>query len=155
MAEGPGLASNQAHKPWVRLGPEEPDEGILDLAIHEVRLPEDVDQVVRHLGLGQQPQGLVRVCVRIGDPDDSEELLFDRNGGMAVVDAPFVAIGQGHPLDAGDSGLGEHLAGPLVIVEVYAESLGFDEEARLPQQEQGVVDRVVAREALVLELDVF
>ena len=72
--------------------------------------------MVGHLALRQESQGLLRRVVGIGDPDDAEELLFDRHGGVAVVDPPFVAVGQGDPLDAGDGRVGQDLARPFAVV---------------------------------------
>jgi ribosome-binding protein aMBF1 (putative translation factor) len=56
MTQGFGLSSDQANEPRVRLGSEQPDQGILDLTIDEVRLPEHIDQVIRHLRRGPVPQ---------------------------------------------------------------------------------------------------
>ena len=106
----------------------------LHLAVDDLGLPECLDDLVLKPRFGQQRKGLARAGVRLGNAHDPEELLFDGHHGVAVVDPPFVAVREGDPLDAGDGGVVQDLAGPLVIVEVDAERLGFNEQARLPKE---------------------
>src|SRR5450759_3681755 len=110
--------------------------------------------MVRHLGLGEEPEGLLGMLVGVGDMHNAEELLLDRDRGVAVVNAPRVAVGERDPLDAGYRRVGEDLGGPFPVIEVGTERLRFDEQPRGPEEEQGVVDGVVRWPTAVFELDV-
>jgi hypothetical protein len=152
--QGWSLATDEANERRIRLGAEESDEAITDLAIDEIGLPERIDEMIGHLCLGEESERADGIAIGITDPDHSEQLLLDRDRGMAVVDPPFIPVGQGDPFDPGDGGIGEDLGRPLAVIEMRTERFRLYEQARRPEEEEGVVDRVVGWSAAILELDV-
>lgn len=125
----------------------------MDLPIHEVRLPQDLEPVLLHPLARQEVERVLGGRLLVGDPHAAEELLVRVHGGARVVEAVLVAVGERDPLDAGDGCVAHDLVDPPAVVEVLAEAFGLDEEAGRPQEEERVVDGLVAGLHLVLALD--
>ena len=127
----------------IGLGSKEGAQGFANLAVDELGLPVLVDQVVLELTLGKEAQRLSGLRRSVGDLNDPKEFLLDWHGRMAVVQAVLVAVAEGHPFDAGGHRVSQDLVRPLVVPQMGTKGLGLDEQARLAEEEQGVVDRVV------------
>jgi hypothetical protein len=129
-------------------------DGLFDAAIDKVGAPEDIEDVLFHVGPRDESQGVGYVPDLVSrEPYPTEELLFRVNGGGRVVEAVLIAVREHAPFDPGDGRIAQDLSDPLPVGEGFAQTLRFDEQARLSQDRQRVVNRTILRGRLVLPVN--
>ena len=119
-------------------------DGLLDAAIDEMGAPEDVEDVLLHVPPCDQGEGLRDIGYRIGgETHPAEELLFGVNRGRRVVKAIFISIREHAPFNTRHGGIAQDLGDPFPVGKRFPQSLRFDEEARLSQYGQCVINRTI------------
>jgi hypothetical protein len=109
--------------------------------------------VLTHLILRQQGQGRTGIGEVCGDAGAAEELFVYGHRGVGIVDSVLVAVRKDDPPHASDGRIADHLTGPPPVGKVLAESLGLDEQCRISEQEECVVDRPVLWSTSILTVN--